>query len=403
MNKYGMRWAGLVLAGVWAAGSLWSAAPAANAAAVSFLDVKAGHWAYSAVNGAMREGYVDGYDDATFKPDASVTRAEFVKMAVSALKLDAAPTGGRWYAPYVEAAVRAGLYDASDFPDSEAGWAAAMTREEMARVAARAIGEETRENDKWMYLATKTGLIQGVGKGQIAPQGLTTRAQSVVIIERIRSVKSGAKLEIDRYAAGSAEIAWHGTNIFSIMPEMFVTPESDWKSKGKPSIEDMWNEKNMTITSKDGLYQGKLDALIAIDMADANDPNRGLLGDVSTVKWYNNDEVMKNLIKGKTNTYVLYFKSHTVYNKDKSKYADIPFVQFQISGFGSPDTNAFYAGTLNKTAYLYRNQTDDLPAIIVPKSGTMQNGNDIKIVLQAPTGSNIRFIEIDLLRLRGLQ
>ncbi len=401
MNKYGMRWAGLVLAGVWAAGSLWSAAPSANAAAVSFLDVKAGHWAYSAVNGAMREGYVDGYDDATFKPDASVTRAEFVKMAVSALKLDAAPTGGRWYAPYVEAAVQAGLYDAGDFPDSEAGWAAAMTREEMARVAARAIGEETRENDKWMYLATKTGLIQGVGKGQIAPQGLTTRAQSVVIIERIRSVKSGAKLEIDRYAAGSAEIAWHGTNIFSIMPEMFVTPESDWKSKGKPSIEDMWNEKNMTITSKDGLYQGKLDALIAIDMADANDPNRGLLGDVGTLKWYNG--TTQNPIKDLKDTYVLYFKSKEVFNKESSKYVSRPFVQFEVKGFNNTDMKAFFAGKLNQTASVYREQWLDIPALIIPKRVTSKGQEDIKIVLQTPTGSNFRFIEIDLLRLQGIQ
>lgn len=401
MNKRGMGWAGLVLAGVWAAGSLWSAAPAANAAAVSFLDVKSAHWAYAAVNGAVREGYVDGYDDATFKPDASITRVEFVKMVVSALKLDAAPTGGQWYAPYVEAAVRAGLYDTSDFPDSEAGWAAAMTREEMARVAARAIGEETRENDKWMYLATKTGLIQGVGKGQIAPQGLTTRAQSVVIIERIRSVKSGAKLEIDRYAAGSAEIAWHGTNIFSIMPEMFVTPESDWKSKGKPSIEDMWNEKNMTITSKDGLYQGKLDALIAIDMADASDPNRGLLGDVGTLKWYNG--TTQNPIKDLKDTYVLYFKSREVFNKDESKYLSRSFVRFQVKGFNSPDIKSFYDGKLNKASSVYRNDYPDVPTVIIPKYGTVQDDEEFKIVLQTPTGSNARFMEIELLRLQGLQ
>ncbi|UNK21091.1 hypothetical protein MNQ98_14215 [Paenibacillus sp. N3/727] len=57
----------------------------------------------------------------------------------------------------------------------------------MARVAARAIGETKKENDKWMYLATKAGLIKGVGIGQIAPKGLTTRAQAIVVIERTHS------------------------------------------------------------------------------------------------------------------------------------------------------------------------------------------------------------------------
>ena len=84
-----------------------------------------------------------------------------------------------------------------------------------------------------MYLATKAGLIKGVGIGQIAPKGLTTRAQAIVVIERILSKNTGASLDVDKYAVGSAEIAWHGTNIFTVMPEMWVTPESDVKRAGK--------------------------------------------------------------------------------------------------------------------------------------------------------------------------
>jgi len=387
------------------AGAFWGsgASSGVQAAGTSFSDVKSSHWAYSAVQKAVAKGYVDGYTNGTFKPDTSVSRAEFVKMVVAAMKLETTPASGKWYTQYVNAATKAGLYAGSDFANNDSGWNKTMTREEMARVAARAIGEKTSENDKWMYLATKSGLIQGVGKGQLAPQGLTTRAQSVVIIERILSVNTGSELDSDLYATGAAEILWHGTNIFTVMPEMFVTPDSDWKNKGKSSIEEMWNEKNMTITSKDGLYQGKLDALIAIDMADPNDPNRALLGDINTLNWFNGEqiglELVKHPIKSEKNTYVLYSKGKQVFNKDRSRYLDRPFVALSVSGFHSPDSNAFMNGKLNRATSIYRDRDGDVPAFIIPKIGTVQGISDLAIKIQTP--SNGWFMELDLLRLRG--
>lgn len=408
MKKGVLKWAGLALATTLIAGGVWGAAPAVRAAgtgssSTQFSDVKSSHWAYSAVQRAVAKGYVDGYTNGTFKPDTSVSRAEFVKMVVAAMKLETTKTSGKWYVEYVNAATKAGLYASSDFSNNDAGWNKTMTRDEMARVAARAIGEKTSENDKWMYLATKAGLIQGVGKGQLAPEGLTTRAQSVVIIERILSANAGQELSVDRYAVGAAEILWHGTNIFTVMPEKFVTPESDWKGKGKSSLEEMWNEDAMTITSKDGLYQAKLDALVAIDMADPNDPNRALLGDINTLNWYNGNQIgleyVKNPVKNEKNTYVLYFKSRQVFNKDTAKYRDLPFVRHYVGGFNNKDDAGFMNGKLNRSTSIYRNKDGDVPATIIPKTGTVQGISDITISLQVP--SNARFMEIDVLRLRG--
>jgi len=405
MNKSWKKWGVSLLGAVFVVGAVWGSSAAqpvsAASASKSFSDVKSTHWAYSAVHKAVAKGYVDGYTNGTFKPDTSVSRAEFVKMVVAAMKLETTPASGKWYTQYVNTATKAGLYSANDFANSEAAWNKTMTREEMARVASRAIGEKTSENDKWMYLATKTGLIQGVGKGKLAPEGLTTRAQSVVIIERILSVNTGMELDSDLYATGAAEILWHGTNIFTIMPEMFVTPDSDWKNKGKSSIEEMWNEKNMTITSKDGLYQGKLDVLIAIDLADPNDPNRALLGNVNTLRWYNNKPTVKNLfIKDQKNSYVLYFKGGPVFNKDTTKYLTTDRLQYNILGFDSPNLDAYFnEGKLNKVAHVYRNNNGDFPAMIIPKRGSIQ-ASDILIQLNTPTGGS-RQIVVDLLRLRG--
>ncbi|MEK4372364.1 S-layer homology domain-containing protein [Paenibacillus sp. FSL R5-0473] len=403
MKKQFIKIAGITLTAALMLGTMSITIPNAQAAKTPFSDVQSTHWGAGAITNGVSKGYVDGYTNGTFKPDASVTRAEFMKMVVSAMELETTPSSGKWYTEYVDTASKAGLFATDDFNDNEAAWAKVMTREEMARVAARAIGETTKEDDKWMYLATKAGLIKGVGIGQIAPKGLTTRAQAIVVIERILTKNTGASLDVDRYAVGSAEIAWHGTNIFTVMPEMWVTPESDLRQARKESVEEMWNEKLMTITSKDGLYQAKLDALIAIDLADPNDPNLGLIAPINTLKWYNNRPSITNLmVKDQKKSYVLYFKGGPVFNKDTKKYNPNTKIQFQVDGFNSPDRDAFFQkGVLNTVADVYRNSRTDTTAVIIPKTGTIQL-TDLVIRLQTPAaGSN--FSESIPLRLKGIQ
>lgn len=49
-------------------------------AARTFTDLDEKHWAYSVVNTLVDEGTINGYEDGSFKPTNTVTRAEFVKM-----------------------------------------------------------------------------------------------------------------------------------------------------------------------------------------------------------------------------------------------------------------------------------------------------------------------------------
>ncbi|MCL6449474.1 MAG: S-layer homology domain-containing protein [Armatimonadetes bacterium] len=49
-----------------------------------FSDVKPTHWAYGAITRAAAAGFVSGYPDGTFRPDAPVTRAEAAGMAARA-------------------------------------------------------------------------------------------------------------------------------------------------------------------------------------------------------------------------------------------------------------------------------------------------------------------------------
>ena len=49
-------------------------------AAPSFTDMGADHWAMPSVEKLVNEGTIRGYEDGSFRPDNTVTRAEFVKM-----------------------------------------------------------------------------------------------------------------------------------------------------------------------------------------------------------------------------------------------------------------------------------------------------------------------------------
>lgn len=60
---------------------------------INFSDVKNGSWFYSAVARAVAAGYVKGYSDGSFKPGNTITRAEAAVMIANAAKLSANEAG----------------------------------------------------------------------------------------------------------------------------------------------------------------------------------------------------------------------------------------------------------------------------------------------------------------------
>lgn len=56
------------------------ASMALSAFAVDFSDLITEHWAYNYVNALVADGTINGFDDGTFRPEDTVTRAQFVKM-----------------------------------------------------------------------------------------------------------------------------------------------------------------------------------------------------------------------------------------------------------------------------------------------------------------------------------
>ncbi|GFZ94724.1 hypothetical protein GCM10008018_46360 [Paenibacillus marchantiophytorum] len=179
--------------------------------AVNFSDIS-GHWAGATIKQAVSAGIVSGYPDGTFKPDHTVTRAEFAVMLMNVLK----PQGdgsvlsftdkakiGAWAQKSVAQAVYAGIitgYEDSTFrPDAE------ITRPEMAVMIAKALGQSVEAtmatgfaDDKdipgWAKGAVaamkKLGIIEGKGADKFAPVNKTTRAEAVTVLLKMLAQKS---------------------------------------------------------------------------------------------------------------------------------------------------------------------------------------------------------------------
>ena len=114
--------------------------PMVTPASASFGDVAPDHWAYGFIETAAAHGIISGYSDGTFRPQASVTRAQVAKMIVTARDwatdipasgyTDVHPTD--WYNTYVgamsQAEVISGYSDGTFRPNAPA------TRAQIAKI-----------------------------------------------------------------------------------------------------------------------------------------------------------------------------------------------------------------------------------------------------------------------------
>ncbi|MGI5920890.1 MAG: S-layer homology domain-containing protein, partial [Syntrophomonadaceae bacterium] len=169
---------------------------------INLTDI-AGHWAEESIRQLVASGVVAGYPDGTFKPDQTMSRAEFVTMLVKALKLENhggkffADTTTHWAKDYIACAVTAGLingYDSNTFgPDD------LVTREQMAVIIGQAaklpiVSKNTGFTDNnsispWARDAIATvvdnSLMFGYPDNTFRPQGIATRAEAATVIVKV--------------------------------------------------------------------------------------------------------------------------------------------------------------------------------------------------------------------------
>ncbi len=169
-------------------------APAAFAA-TNFPDVNSNHWAYSAVTRLVNEGTIGGYPDGTFRPDATVSRAEFVKMIgkTSTVTTDVYSdvNQGDWHYEYVMASGLKPIFDGVFSPDTP------ILRGDVAELLWSRNGSSTKEKAPhmiqkqhqnanvaaWVY---NKGIMVGDDYIDLRLDESLTRAEAAVLIIRAR-------------------------------------------------------------------------------------------------------------------------------------------------------------------------------------------------------------------------
>lgn len=344
------------------------------------LDIS-GHWAERSIMQAINKGYVEGYPDGNFLPNKNVSRAEFVKMTISALGIEVHESSGKWYEAYVHAAEAAGIYKAGDLEDTN--WTKTLTREEMSKMAVRALGIDQVEEKQWMYLATKNGIMSGTAPGELTPKGNTTRAQAITVIERLLSAKKGDKLAIDKYAVAAAEMYWHKTNIFTVAEEIFNSPENEKYKYAKLGI-NSWSVDKLTVSAPNKSVVGQVDRLTAIDWNDPKDPNRKLLPSKDKLIWQVGAK--QTLFSDDMKVYVVLLDSKLIVNKKPKSYP-VNRLSLAIQGFtGSRN------GINRATAIKSLDSNKVIYGLVIPKENFHTKGTISILVetmpLNAPLYSN---------------
>ncbi|MDR2354827.1 MAG: S-layer homology domain-containing protein [Clostridiales Family XIII bacterium] len=185
----------------------------------------AGHWAEGQILAGISYGYINGYPDGSFKPEGTITRAEFVTIinkarnytAMTNIPFRDVPVN-EWYFQEVQRAYSAGYIQG----DSENNFNpnAQITRQEAAVILDRiAPGGDTtyaltgvRDADKidaWALSAVKAvysrAYITGDAEGNFNPQSSLKRGEAVTIVNRV--------LGISPLTPGTALTALSITNI----------------------------------------------------------------------------------------------------------------------------------------------------------------------------------------------
>jgi hypothetical protein len=162
-----------------------------------------GHWAEQWIQSAIDKELVEGYPDGTFRPNDSITRAEFVTLANS--KFDFVEKSEvefpdvetkAWYADEIAVAAAAGYI--TGFEDGSMRPKEPISRQEVAVILTSILdlkeNEEAAETfedtiPKWskgsVGAVASNELMVGFPSGNFEPKKAITRAESIVTLENV--------------------------------------------------------------------------------------------------------------------------------------------------------------------------------------------------------------------------
>ena len=189
-----------------------------SAPAFAYTDT-ANHWASSSIDTLTKHEIVSGDGNGLFRPDDSITRAEFLKMVcgVSGQKAAAEVNfsdvdANAWYMPTLKVAVAAGYV--KGYEDGTIRPNANITREEAATVIYRAFTAKLQEasNEQLTFADSaevadwakgpvaalvENGVINGYEGNVFKPKNQLTRAETAKMLVSFLNMSTGGTLSVE--------------------------------------------------------------------------------------------------------------------------------------------------------------------------------------------------------------
>lgn len=167
-----------------------------------------GHWAKTDVQAALQAGIVHGYEDGTFRPNQSVSRAEFVVMLTNALYPNAGAVTlqdyadisviGDWAKQAIALATQFNLVQG--YEDGSFRPSATLSRAQLAVILANVLGASAKAGGQAAFadiadipvwardavsIVQEAGLMNGYTMNRFGPMGEVTRAEAITVIMRL--------------------------------------------------------------------------------------------------------------------------------------------------------------------------------------------------------------------------
>jgi len=167
-----------------------------------------GHWAENEIRDWSGKGLIAGFEDGTYRPNQSVTRAQFAKLVNSLFGFTEQPAenasftdvvDGAWYTETVTTAKKAGYI--IGYPDGSFKPSAVITRQEAAKMvtalfhlkaAANGSLDSFKDAERVGAFAKDAlgsvvagGFLKGFADGTIRPTQAMSRAEAVVLLDRL--------------------------------------------------------------------------------------------------------------------------------------------------------------------------------------------------------------------------
>ena len=180
--------------------------------ACAFSDVQSGSWYYDNVTDMTNQGYLSGYEDGTFRPDGTVTKAELVSIVgrIAGLQ-ESVKQNNHWADGMVKTALTKGLFDWDEIPPTAQTYDEPITRQLAVKIVMNAFFKDERGDYNRvsssvsdfaqldgryydsMIAAYCKGIVYGDDKGNLNPKSSITRAEACAIIMRAASMKGDLK------------------------------------------------------------------------------------------------------------------------------------------------------------------------------------------------------------------